>query len=129
MGGFTEKNTNPLSQKAKPRTLDRLDHGQSNKSGAVTLLWELASQLGFAQTIDEICCSRANIEGPSPGKLLTAWAINRALDPLSNTMLENWIATTDLPRLMGVNIAELNRLSFLSAMDFVCHEDRSSGQI
>jgi hypothetical protein len=42
-------------------------------------------------------------------------------------MLENWIATTDLPRLMGVNIAELNRLSFLSAMDFVCHEDRSSG--
>jgi hypothetical protein len=25
-------------QKAKPRTLDRLDHGQSHKSGAVTLL-------------------------------------------------------------------------------------------
>jgi transposase len=116
-------------QKAKPRTLDRLDHGQSHKSGAVTLLWELASQLGFAQTIDEICCGRANIDGPSPGKLLTAWAINRALDPMSNTMLENWIATTDLPRLMGVNIAELNRLSFLSAMDFVCHEDITSGQI
>ena len=116
-------------QKAKPRTLDRLDHGQSHKSGAVTLLWELASQLGFAQTIDEICCGRANTEGPSPGKLLTAWAINRVLDPMSNTMLENWIATTDLPRLMGVNIAELDRLSFLSAMDFVCHEDRTSRQI
>lgn len=116
-------------QKAKPRTLDRLDHSQSHKSGAVTLLWELASQLGFAETIDEICCGQANIDGPSPGKLLTAWAINRALDPMSNTMLENWIATTDLPRLMGVNIAELNRLSFLSAMDFVCHEDRTSRQI
>ncbi len=116
-------------QKAKPRTLDRLDHGQSHKSGAVTLLWELASQLGFAKTIDEICCGRANIDGPSPGKLLTAWSINRALDPMSNTMLENWIATTDLPRLMGVNIAELDRLSFLSAMDFVCHEDKTSRQI
>ncbi|TAN39315.1 MAG: hypothetical protein EPN24_05445, partial [Candidatus Methanoperedens sp.] len=30
---------------------------------------------------------------------------------------------------MGVNIAELDRLSFLSAMDFVCHEDRTSRQI
>jgi transposase len=48
---------------------------------------------------------------------------------MSNTMLKNWIATTDLPRLMGVNIAELNRLSFLSAMDFVCREDKTSRQI
>lgn len=116
-------------QKAKPRTLDRLEIGESHRSGAVTLLWKLASQIGYAKIIDEICCGRANIDGLSPGKLLTAWAINRVLDPMSNTMLENWIATTELPRLMGVNVADLTRTSFLSAMDFVCNDDRRTGQI
>ena len=115
--------------KPKPKILDRLEHGHSHRAGAVTLLWELASQLGFVKTIDEICCGDTNIDGPSPGKLLTAWAINRVIDPMSNTMLENWIPTTDLPRLMNVNPADLTRTSFLTAMDFVCYEDRTIGQI
>ncbi|HUV82513.1 MAG TPA: hypothetical protein VMW53_05500, partial [archaeon] len=115
--------------KPKPKILDRLEHGPSHRAGAVTLLWELASQLGFVKTIDEISCRDANIDGPSPGKLLTAWAINRVIDPMSNTMLENWIPTTDLPRLMDVNPADLTRTSFLTAMDFVCYEDRTIGQI
>ena len=75
--------------KPKPKTLDRLQHSRSHRAGAVTLLWELASQLGFVNIIDEICCREQNLEGPTPGKLLTAWAINRVLDPMSNTMLEN----------------------------------------
>jgi len=118
-----------LPSKPKPRTLDRLEHGRSHRAGAVTLLWELASHLGFVDIIDEICCGESNIEGPTPGKLLTAWAINRVLDPMSNTMLENWITTTDLPRLMGLEIADLTRNSFLTAMDFVCYDDKTIGQI
>ena len=113
----------------KPKTLDRLEHGRSHKAGATTLLWELASELGFVNIIDEICCGEPNIEGPTPGKLLTAWAINRVLDPMSNTMLENWISTTDLPRLMDLEIADLTRNSFLTAMDFVCYDDKDIGQI
>ncbi len=106
-----------------------MEHGRSHRAGAVSLLWELASQLGFVNIIDEICCGESNIEGPTPGKLLTAWAINRVLDPMSNTMLENWIPTTDLPRLMGLEIADLTRNSFLTAMDFVCYDDNTVGQI
>jgi len=115
--------------KPKPKTLDRLQHSRSHRAGAVTLLWELASQLGFVNIIDEICCGEQNLEGPTPGKLLTAWAINRVLDPMSNTMLENWILTTDLPRLMNLSPADLTRNSFLTAMDFVCYEDKTIGQI
>ncbi len=100
----------------KPKTLGRLEHGRSHKAGATTLLWELALELGFANTIDEICCGEPNIEGPTPGKLLTTWAINRAIDPMSNTILENWIPTTDLPRLMDLEIADLTRNSFLTCL-------------
>jgi len=114
---------------SKPKTLDRLQHSRSHRAGAVGLLWELASQLGFVNIIDEICCGEPNIEGPTPGKLLTAWAINRVLDPMSNTMLKNWIPTTDLPRLMDLSPADLTRNSFLTAMDFVCYEDKTIGQI
>jgi transposase len=48
---------------------------------------------------------------------------------MSNTMLENWIPTTDLPRIMDISPADLTRNSFLTAMDFVCYEDKTIGQI
>lgn len=115
--------------KPKPKTLNRLQHSRSHRSGAVTLLWELASQLGFVNIIDEICSGEPNIDGPTSGKLLSAWAINRVLDPMSNTMLENWIPTTDPPRLMNLSPADLTRNSFLTAMDFVCYDDKTIGQI
>jgi len=113
----------------KPTTLDRLEHSQSYRSGAVTLLWKIASELGYINIIDEICCGNPNIEGTSPGKLLTAWAINRVIDPMSNTILENWITTTDLPKLMKLKSADLTRTSFLEAMDFVCYEDKTANNI
>lgn len=113
----------------KPKLIDRLEHGPSHRAGTVTILWELASLLGFVNIIDEICCGETNIDGPSPGKLLTAWAINRVIDPMSTTMLENWIPTTDLPRLMNLNPADLTKTSFLTAMDFVCYDDKTIGQI
>jgi hypothetical protein len=115
--------------KPKPKTLDRLEHSQSYRSGAVTLLWKIASELGYINIIDEICCENPNIECPSPGKLLTAWAINRVIDPMSNTILENWILTTDLPKLMKLNPSDLTRTSFLTAMDFVCYKDKTTSNI
>lgn len=115
--------------KSKPKILDRLEHGQSYRSGAITLLWKIASELGYINIIDEICCENPNTEGSSPGKLLTAWAINRVIDPMSNTILEKWILTTDLPKLMKVTPSDLTRTSFLKAMDFVCYEDKTANII
>jgi transposase len=115
--------------KIKPKILDRLVHGPSVRSGDVTLLWEIARQLNYVNIIDEICCGETNIGGPSPGKILTAWAINRALDPMSATCLEKWTPTTDLPRLLGVNAADFKKNTFLSALDFVCYEDKETKRI
>lgn len=119
----------PVTKKPKPRpkVFDRLEHGPSHRAGDVALLWELARELDMVDIIDGICCEATGLEGPTPGKLLTAWAINRALDPVSNTRLESWIPTTDLPRLMGLSPADFTRESLLTALDFVCYEDPASG--
>jgi len=120
---------NPVDKvpKPKPKVLDRLEHGSSHRAGDAALLWELARELDFVNTIDRICCE-GEVEGISPGKLLTAWAINRAIDPICATELENWIPITDLPRLMGLNPTDFTKEAFLTALDFVCYEDRGSGR-
>jgi hypothetical protein len=61
--------------------------------------------------------------------LLTAWAINRVIDPESATPLERWIPTTDLPYLVGIPSKEFTKDAFLSALDFVCMDDRASGRV
>jgi len=111
-------------KKRKRRILDRLEPGPSHRAGDVTLLWKLAQDLDFVNTIDSICCDEASINGLSPGKLITAWAINRVLDPTSATRLERWIPKTDLPRLMGVDSLDINKAGFLSALDFICCNDK-----
>ena len=122
---------NPVQKpkKLKPKVLDRLEHGPSHRAGDVALLLELARQQNFIDIIDGICCSETGIEGPSPGKMLTVWAINRVIDPMSATSLERWVPTTDLPRLMGISSADFTKRTFLSALDFLCCEDRGNGRI
>jgi hypothetical protein len=121
----------PVTRRPKPRpkVLDRLDHGPSHRAGDVALLWELARELDMVNIIDGVCCDGTGLEGPTPGKLLTAWAINRAIDPVSNTKLENWIPTTDLPRLMRLSPADFSREALLTALDFVCYEDQPGGRV
>ena len=121
----------PVSKvpRAKPRVLDRLEHGPSHRAGDVSLLWAIANQLDFVEIIDGICCGETKVEGISPGKLLTAWAINRVLDPLSTTRLENWIPSTYLPRLMGLSPADFTKDAFLTALDFICYKDPVNGRI
>ena len=115
--------------KPKRRVLDRLDMQRSYRAGDVCLLWEIAKDLGFVEIIDGICCGKSSITGPSPGKLLTFWAINRALDPESCTQLERWAPTTDLPRLTGIRPEELSKNAFLSSLDFICYHDRTSNRL
>lgn len=111
------------------RVLDRLDLSRSSRAGDVRLLWHLAENLDFVNTVDRICCGKSHIPGVSPGKLLTIWAINRAIDPESATQLERWVATTDLPLLAGVEVADLTKEAFLTALDFVVLDDALSGRM
>jgi transposase len=111
-------------KKSKRRIIDRLEPSQSYRAGDVTILWNLANDLDFVNIIDGICCEEKNIDGPSPGKLITAWAINRVLDPTSATKLERWIKTPDLPRLMDIDPIDFTKEAFLSSLDFICYEDK-----
>jgi transposase len=120
-----------LSTEDKPRkrVLDRIKISRSYRAGDVRLLWSIAENLDFIPIIDRICCGRSQIEGASPGKLLTVWAINRVIDPESATQLERWVPTTDLPLLAGIPAENFTKDAFLAALDFVCMEDRASGRV
>lgn len=109
--------------------MDRLNLSSSYRAGDVRLLWAIAENLGFIPIIDRICCGNSHIEGVSPGKLLTVWAINRVIDPESATRLERWVPTTDLPYLAGIPAEEFTKDAFLSALDFVCMDDHASGRV
>jgi len=108
---------------------NRLNLSRSYRAGDVRLLWAIAQDLDFIPIIDRICCGNSHIEGSSPGKLLTIWAINRVIDPESATQLERWVPTTYLPYLSGIPAKECTKNAFLSALDFVCMDDRASGRV
>lgn len=67
--------------------IDRMEHGDAVHSDAVRLLWSIAEDLHFAETIDKISGADHG-DVSSPGNILTVWAINRVLDPMSATKLE-----------------------------------------
>ena len=117
------------NDKPRKRVLDRIKITRSYRAGDVRLLWSIAENLDFIPIIDRICCGKSQIEGASPGKLLTIWAINRVIDPESATQLERWVPTTDLPYLAGIPAETFTKDAFLSALDFVCMDDRASGRV
>jgi len=117
------------TEKTRKRVLDRVNLSNSYRTGDVRLLWAIAQDLDFIAIIDRICCGNSHIDGPSPGKLLTLWAINRVIDPESATQLERWVPTTDLPYLVDVPAKEFTKDAFLSALDFVCRDDGACGDI
>ncbi|EQD56833.1 transposase, partial [mine drainage metagenome] len=79
--------------------------------------------LQIQQTIDRFCPYKSAPGRPSPGILLTTWAINRVINPESATKLETWVATTDIPRLSGVPPDAFTKDAFLSVLDKICGED------
>jgi len=109
--------------------LDRLEHGPTVHAGAVRLLWRLAQNLRFQDTITRICSKDSMNPDPLPGILLTVWAINRVLDPKSATKLQRWVNITDLPAVTGVPIDAFNKDAFLNSLDAVCDDDDDAGEL
>ncbi len=102
---------------------------RSVRAGDVTVLWTIASQMHMVETIDRICGLKGRRKANSPGKLLTLWAINRALDPESATQLEDWIDGTFLPEISQLSSKGVDRDAFFAALDCICYEDPTSGRI
>ena len=102
---------------------------RSYRAGDVSVLWELAQELHFSETIDRICGSKKKRNGLSTGVLISLWAINRALDPESATQMDNWLLGTELPALAGISEKSLNKDVFLEALDDICMFDPSADRI
>ena len=58
--------------------------------------------------------------------MLTAWAINRVIDPESATQLESWVKTTDIPRLSYISEERWTKDLFLDSLDAICFDDRTT---
>ena len=108
------------------RIIDRLESSGSRRAGDVDLLWSMAQDLEIPDIIDRMTPSRSLI---SPGKVLTAWAINRVIDPESATQLESWVRTTDLPRLSGIPEERWTKDLFLDSLDAICFDDRTTQEL
>jgi transposase len=102
---------------------------RSYRAGDVEVLWQIAEELHLAQIIDRICQCRTKKNGASPGKLLTLWAINRALDPESASQMDSWLLGTELPTLANLSEKSLNKNAFLDALDAVCSQDSDSDRL
>jgi len=97
---------------------------RSLRAGDVTLLWKIAEALDIVNIIDRIAMGVEDVKGPSPGKYITTWAINRILDPESATQLEPWVSSTTLPALAGMEPADFTKDAFLRSLDSICSESK-----
>ena len=119
-----------LRKPIKPRHIfDQINPSFSSREGDVSLLWKLAKDLQIPQTIDRLCPHKSAPDRPSPGVLLTVWAINRVLYPESATQLEKWVPTTDISRLTGIPPDAFTKDTFLASLDKICGEDPDAGVI
>lgn len=102
---------------------------RSFRAGDVSLLWHIAGLSNMVNIIDRICIGQENVEGPTPGKFLTIWAINRALDPQSATQIESWVPSTILPQLAGIKPEKFTKDAFLSALDAISISSKTTGRV
>lgn len=117
----------------KPKTkrfrADRIHPLQSLGAGDVLVLWKIAEDLNFVNIIDRYTTGFEDIEGPSPGKYLTTWAINRVIDPESATQLDAWIQSTTLPELAGMEPADFSKDAYLQSLDAICSQSPKTRRI
>lgn len=119
-----------LRKPIKPHHIfDQINPSVSSREGDVALLWALAKDLQIPQTIDRFCPHKSAQDKPSPGTLLTVWAINRVLYPESATQLEKWVPTTDIPRLTRMPSDAFTKDTFLASLDKICDVDFDTGII
>ena len=116
----------PKTQRFHPEQIYPI---RSFRAGDVALLWHIAGLSNMVNIIDRICIGQENVEGPSPGKFLAIWAINRALDPQSATQIESWVPSTILPKLAGIKPEKFTKDRFLSALDAVCVSSKTTGRV
>lgn len=126
LGVESEQEKVPLPKKTM---IDWKPPERSVRAGDVTVLWSIANDMQMVETIDRVCGLKGRRKANSPGKLLTLWAINRALDPESTTNLEEWIESTALPELSGLSSKGADRDAFFAALDCICHEEPATGRI
>lgn len=126
LGVESEQEKVPLPKKTM---IDWKPPERSVRAGDVTVLWSIANEMQMVETIDRVCGLKGRRKANSPGKLLTLWAINRALDPESTTNLEEWIESTALPELSSLSSKGADRDAFFAALDCICHEDSTTGRI
>ena len=113
----------------KKQTFNWTPPERSSRYGDVSVLWEVANELKMVQTIDRVCTGKSEIEGISPGKLLTIWAINRVIDPESATQLDRWLQTTALPDIVGISGYNIRKDDMYASLDAVCQYKKEIGKI
>ena len=99
--------------KESEKIIDRVKSTGSTRAGDIGLLWAVAQDLNIPGIIDRMRYGESSI---SAGKVLTAWAINRVIDPESATQLESWVKTTDIPRLSGIDKEKWSKDLFLDSL-------------
>jgi len=121
-----EKVPKPKTKRMHPERIYPL---QSLVAGDVMLLWQIAESLNIVNTIDRYVMGLEDIEGPSPGKYLLSWAINRILDPESATQLDAWVRSTVLPDILGMEPTDFTKDAYLRSLDAICSQSRKTGRI
>ena len=117
----------PKPKKSRTKTKPMYPR-RSQRAGDVKLLWTIAEKIGIPQTIDQVCIGVGDdISGPTPGKLLTVWAINHILDPVSASKVARWAEPTILPDLLSIAPIDLKRENLYGALDAICSKDIYSG--
>jgi transposase len=116
----------PLPKKSE-HTEKPLYPEHSKRAGDVNLMGEIAQKtLNLPRIIDQVCCGEGEINGRSPGKILTAWAINKALNPESGTNLSEWVRTTTIPEIIDLPDDYFTESAFYSSLDRVCFKDTTA---
>jgi transposase len=85
--------------------------------GGVAALYDLARQLELVELIDEHVPKRR--QGPSVGQYILVAAINRCLAPTSKLRMPEWLATTPLPRWLGLQPKQFSSPRFWDNMDLL----------
>lgn len=124
--GDQEKVPKPKTKRVRP---DRIHPLRSRSAGDVMILWKIAETLGFVNIIDRYTTGFEDIQGPSPGKYLVTWAINRLIDPESATQLDAWVRSTILPDLAGMDSHDFSKDAYLKSLDAICSQSGKTRRI
>lgn len=124
--GDQEKVPKPKTKRVRP---DRIHPLQSRGAGDVLLLWKIAETLNCVNIIDRYTTGFEDIQGPSPGKYLTTWAINRLIDPESATQLDAWVKSTILSDLTGMDPLDFSKDAYLQSLDAICSTSKKTQRI